>query len=56
MKMFQALSRIHGNIKFIGLRISKINNYLRAPIIKMNSYIRHSREIAAAALKDTSSG
>lgn len=55
MKMFQGLSLIHRSVTFLGFQLSKINNYLRAPTIKMNSYIRHSREIAEKALKDTSS-
>lgn len=52
--MFQGLSLIHRSVKFFGFHLSKINNYLRAPTIKMNSYIRHSREITKKALKDTS--
>lgn len=55
MKIFQEFPLIHRSVKFLGFHLSKINNYLRAPIIKMNSYIRNSREIAETAHKDTSS-
>lgn len=53
--MLHALSLILRSINFLGFPMSKINNYLIAPIIKMNSYIRNSREITETVLKDTSS-
>lgn len=55
MKTFQAMPLIDGRITFLGVQVSKINSYLEASIIKMNSYIRPPREIAETALKDMSS-